>query len=120
MPPIFTCPVVKCRVGVRAFSLRMDFNAIAQAEQITGRSFLDEKMWEDMNVSAVTALFWACAVEGGDTRLTLAEVRGYSFKQLPEMVDGCRAAWRAVNELPAEDPRPTDGLEQTPNPAPAQ
>jgi hypothetical protein len=109
MAVIFTCPTVKKTIGKKTFTLRMDFNALALAEKVTGRNFIEGLT--NLDINSVTALFWACAVQTDD-KLTLQEVRLFGYKQLNDVVDACHESWRAVNEIPEEDKRPTDGLEQ--------
>lgn len=110
---VFTCPTVTRKIAGQDFTLRMDFNALALAEQLSRANLLDDRAWSDMTVSTLTALFWASIVQGGHSDVTLTQVRALGYKHAAEMVDAVRAAWRAVNELPEEDPRPTSGSKRT-------
>jgi hypothetical protein len=129
---MFVCPTIKRIIGGRGFTLRLDFNAITKAEELTGKNFLDGRFWNELDVRCVTALFYACvfadALEKHDnnearavkhlaeTNSTLTDVRGFGPPQLAEMVEACKDAWQAVNDVPEEDTdRPTvaSGRKQT-------
>jgi hypothetical protein len=116
---MFVCPTIKRVIGGRGFTLRLDFNAITKAEELTGKNFLDPRFWNSLDVRTVTALFFACvfaeALEKHDrneakamkylaeTNSTLTDVRSYGPPQLDTMVEACMAAWQAVNDVPEED-----------------
>src|SRR5581483_3172410 len=94
-----TCEVVTRTIKGREFKLQLDFHAFAALEQLTGRNFLDPKALEDLNITNLTAVFWAGIARTGDG-ITLQEVRNLGFKYAPEMLEAVRAAWRASNEVP--------------------
>lgn len=110
----FTCPSVTRKVGDKEVTLRMDFDAISAAEQITGKNLLDEKVWADMDARTLTAVYWAAA-KHADPTLSLGAVRAASFKEMPEMIQAIRAAWRASNDMPEEDSVPTSGSKSPEN-----
>lgn len=103
-----TCPTITQKVAGKDFALRMDFNALVLAEKTTGSNFLDPKIWQDMNVTDITALFWACSAQT-DPKLTLSAVRSLGYKHATDITAACQKAWRAVNEIPEEETRPTSG-----------
>lgn len=105
---MFTCPSVKREVSGELVELRMDFDAIALAEQVTGKNLLDDKIWLDMDSSTMTVLYWACRLPF-DSKLTIKDVRRAGFKDAAAMIKAVRAAWRAASDLPEEDPLPTNG-----------
>jgi hypothetical protein len=107
----FTCPTVAVKIAGHEFVLRMDFNALALAEKTTGKNFLDPDLWQKMDVTTATALFWACAVQT-DTKLTLGAVRSLGYKHIRAIIEACRNAWKAANEIAEEDARPINGSEQ--------
>jgi|SRR5581483_6144728 len=108
---MFTCKTITRKVGGREYQLQMNCAALQRAEELTGQNFLDEKLWADMNVTCMTALFFASAVQGGE-KISLEDVRSLPPSHLADVVDACREAWAAANEVPEQDPRPTDGQER--------
>lgn len=108
----YVCPEVKRRIAGSDFALRMDMNATVLAEELTGRSFIDHKAWEDMTVKNMTALFFACAVQT-DKALTLEDVRSLGITYLSEIIDAVGAAYKGAHEVPEEEKRPTNGSEQS-------
>lgn len=122
---MFKCPTIKRVIGGRGFTLRLDFNAITKAEELTGKNFLDPRFWNQLDVRTVTALFFACVFAEvlnqhenneakttkhlAETNCTLTDLRSFGPPQLEEMVGACMDAWKAVNDVPEEDTnRPTD------------
>lgn len=54
-------------------TLRMDFNALAKAEEITGKNFNKAETWRNLSATDYRALTWGCLLdEQGD--LTLEQV----------------------------------------------
>jgi hypothetical protein len=53
--------------------LRMDFNALARAEEVTGKSFLDAETWKNLKASDYRAIAWACLLDE-DPSLTIEQV----------------------------------------------
>jgi hypothetical protein len=43
--------------------LRMDFNALAKAEEVTGKNMLNADTWRDMRATDYRALAWACMLD---------------------------------------------------------
>lgn len=68
-PKITLVPVVLDK----ARNLRLDFNALAEAEQLTGKNFLNDDTWKNMTASDVRALMFS-ALRHEDDKLTLQEV----------------------------------------------
>ena len=108
----FTCPTIAAKLGERNYVLRMDFNALTLAEQITGKNFLDERIWRRLDVTAATALFWACAYQC-DSTLKLDEIRSNSYRFAGIIIDAVRRAWRVAEGKPESDPLPTKESEPT-------
>jgi hypothetical protein len=119
-------PTIKQTVAGREYSLRLDFNAIGRAEEITGKNFLDGRFWSSLDVRSVTALFFACVfahflhVRQGDeakalqdcqaTKATLYDIRSLGPNSMDELVTACNAAWKATTEVPEDEAkRPIDG-----------
>lgn len=105
---MFTCKSITTDIAGEKVELRMDFNALAMVEKMTGKNLLDQKIWEDMDVTTMTILFYACAVQCNG-KLTLQDIRGFGFKYATEMMEAVRAAWRAALDAPAEVQRPMNG-----------
>jgi hypothetical protein len=108
---IIGCASVTCEFAGRKFDLRMDFNAITLAEKLTGRNLLDSEAWSNLDTGTVTSVFFACAFQT-DPRLTINDVRSLGFKHSGDIVQAVRAAWKASNDTPEEDERPTSGSSQ--------
>lgn len=51
---------------------RMDFNALAKAEEATGKNFLSTELWRDLSARDYRALAWACMLDE-DPSLTLEQ-----------------------------------------------
>lgn len=105
-----TCPTVTRVIAGVKHTLRMDFNALVLAEGLTGKNFLDAEVWQNMSITSVTCLFWACSVQT-NKEITLGSIRDLGPKHSADLVNACRDAWRAANEVPADDPHPTNGSE---------
>lgn len=54
-------------------TLRMDFNALVKAEEITGHDFLTGETWRKMRAADYRALVYACLLDE-DASLTLEQV----------------------------------------------
>lgn len=106
----FACPTITKAVQGKKYTLRMDFNAVVLAEQLSGVKLLDPDAWLGMSTGVVTSVFFAAALQT-DSSLKLAEFRKLKFddKTKAAIVDGVREAWRAVNDIPPALDRPTDG-----------
>jgi hypothetical protein len=57
----------------RERTLRMDFNALAKAEELTGKNFIDAATWRSLSIRDYRALIFACLVHE-DPALTLESV----------------------------------------------
>lgn len=55
-------------------TLRMDFNALCRAEVLTGRNYISQQTWRDLNTRDYRALIFGCLVSGGDGEVTSDEV----------------------------------------------
>lgn len=108
---MFTCPSVKREVAGKTVELRLDFNAVALVEQMTGKNLLDAEIWREMDTTTITAVYWAAAVQC-NPKATLSDVRAGGFKDAAEMVQAVRAAWKASSGAPEEDERPTNGSKE--------
>jgi hypothetical protein len=67
-----TVPIVEIELD-KLRHLRMDFNALAKVEEVTGKSFLNGVSWQNMTVRDYRALLWACLIHE-DPELTLEDV----------------------------------------------
>lgn len=119
-------PNIKQTVAGREYNLRLDFNAIGKAEELTGKNFLDGRFWNALDVRSVTALFFACVfahflhVRQGDevkalqdcqaAKATLYDIRSLGPNSMDELVTACNEAWKATTEVPEDEAkRPIDG-----------
>lgn len=53
-------------------TLRMDFNALAKAEEITGKNWMTAESWKTLSAKDYRALTWACLLDE-DPSLTLEQ-----------------------------------------------
>jgi hypothetical protein len=98
-----TVPIVEIELD-KVRHLRMDFNALAQAEEVTGKSFLNGIAWQGMTVKDYRALIWACLLHE-DPELTLEAVGSMVHVGNVEYVTGCLAKlWE--KSTPKEEGRP--------------
>ena len=90
--------------------LRIDFNAMCRAEQISGLSFLD---WNaELTGTRLKALVWASIVyEPGERRLEYDEVGDALNAKFLDVMAAVTEAWlnsMPEPEEPTEDPPPAD------------
>lgn len=109
------CPIVDFTLKVngkdRVFRLQLNFAALALAEQMTGLNYLDPQQWSPLNITSMTAVFWAAAQQT-DSDLQLLDIRKLGMKHAPAMLAACRKAWLQSNEAAEEPPNPIAGLEK--------
>jgi len=67
--------LVPIELGGKTRNIRLDFNALALAEELTGKSFVDIEAWGDMRATDIRAVIYACLVHE-DPELTLEQVGG--------------------------------------------
>ena len=67
-------PKTEIRLGVRKYNLRLDFNAFAKVEQVTGQNMLRGLNY-GLSAVQLSALVWAALDVKDDDRPTLEEVR---------------------------------------------
>ncbi len=60
-------------LGDKERTLRLDFNALSKAEEVTGKNFVEVLTWQELNAREVRALAWACLVHE-DPALTIEDV----------------------------------------------
>lgn len=86
----------------KARMLRMDFNALCRAEQISGLSFLD---WDgELTGTRLKALVWASIVyEPGEKRLEYDEVGDILNARCLEVIAAISEAWLDSMPPPSED-----------------
>lgn len=114
-----TCATITRKIGGKTYILCMDMSALHVAETLTGCNFLDGQAWESLNITCITALFFATAC-AADRNLKLSDIRALPPRLAPDLVIACKDAWQAANDVPAEDPRPTNGSEAQKSAASAQ
>jgi hypothetical protein len=87
----FEVPVT---LGDRDWMLRIDFNALCRAEEVSGLSFLD---WDgDLTGTRLKALMWASLQYGpGETRLTYDEVGDLLNAHVLDVIAAISEAWVA-------------------------
>jgi hypothetical protein len=94
----FEVPVT---MGGRDWQLKIDFNALCRAEEVSGLSFLD---WDgDLTGVRLKALVWASLqYEPGETRLTYDEVGDLLNAHVLDVIAGISEAWLASMPEPQE------------------
>jgi hypothetical protein len=97
----------------RERTLRLDFNAMCKAEELSGRNFMDAATWRALNARDYRALAGACLVDE-DPSLTLEQVgRMMTFNRESEVSAAllelylAQAASRSGDEEETEPARPT-------------
>jgi hypothetical protein len=102
----FEVPVT---MGDRDWVLKIDFNALCRAEEVSGLSFLD---WDgDLTGTRLKALVWASLqYEPGETRLTYDEVGDLLNMHVLDVIAAISEAWilampEASDVEPSEDPQ---------------
>ncbi len=80
----------------RTRGMRMDLNALAKAEELTGRNFMQQGAWEGMGFREVRALVYACLYHE-DPSLTLEQVGEMLHPgNLPEVVQALQEVFRGA------------------------
>jgi hypothetical protein len=87
--------------------LRMDFNALCRAEEVSGLSFLD---WDgELTGTRLKALTWASLVyEPGETRLTYDEVGDVLNAKALDVIAAITLGWAESMPEPVEGEEPED------------
>lgn len=67
-----TRPTAKVTLD-RERTMALDMNALANAEEVLGKSVLDEAVWKAPSARDIRALLWACLKSGDDPDLTLEQ-----------------------------------------------
>ena len=89
--------------------LRIDFNALCRAEQVSGLSFLDFE--GELTGVRLKALTWASLVyEPGERKFTYDEVGDLLNAHVFDVIAAITAAWTKAMTMPKE------GLEEDENP----
>lgn len=98
-PKITLVPIVLDK----ARNLRMDFNALADAEELTGKNWLDGETWKGMTAKDVRALLFA-SLTHEDDKLTLRDVGAMlDPNNMAEVLAALEAAYEtSMPEPPAE------------------
>lgn len=73
--------------------LLFDFNALAQMEKVTGKSFLSGELWDNLSATDVRALVWAGLLDE-DPEITLEEVgKMLHMGNAMKMLEAVKEAW---------------------------
>lgn len=99
-----TIPVVEIELD-KIRHLRLDFNALARAEEATGKSLLNGIAWQNMTVKDYRALVWACLLHE-DPELTLEDVGSLIHVGNVEYVTSCLTQLWAASNPKEEADRP--------------
>lgn len=98
----------------RPRTLRLDMNALATAEDLTGRNFLTSAAWRDLGVREVRALLFAC-LKDEDPALTLEDVgRHLHLGNLGDVIALLMGLYRAEGPQPGGDEEEGDSDEDAP------
>ncbi|MEM3453497.1 MAG: hypothetical protein QW835_07745 [Candidatus Hadarchaeum sp.] len=108
-----TVPLIEIKLD-KVRHLRLDFNALAKAEEVTGKSFLTSEglSWATTSAKGLRALIWACLLHE-DPDLTLEEVGGLlNYANVPQITAALSKLWEKSvpesedNSPLAESPQP--------------
>lgn len=97
--------------------LRMDFNALAVAEEIAGKSFIAKGAWDNIGARDVRALLYGC-LKHEDASLTLEAVGGMLHTgNIGEVMAALKSVIDEAMPEPAEDGAAGDGEGEEPGKA---
>lgn len=90
--------------------LRMDFNALAKAEELCNKNFLSADTWRDLKATDIRALTWACLVDD-DSSLTIDQVgKLLTPKKSSEALDALLEMYIGEAEKPTDEDKDTAKL----------
>lgn len=90
--------------------MRMDFNALAEAEKVSGKNFLDAETWRSLSATDMRAIAWAC-LHVYDPSLTLDQVGHMMLMSSAEISDAVFELYMGQGAAPIDDKKEAEAPE---------